>query len=1573
MKGGTEQTTKKPPVTTHLAQLLKNPDLLSMNLSYQSTREAFLDIAYQLDDFQKTMSLFEEAESRYMKMSDMQLLTKKIQKLNTQMDQNSDDLSTEIRELRQYFSFQIKELNSKVDQNLTNVINELTKPIAAAPAPANNGEGSSLDDSFYKSLKSEIENLKERFESLMTAISKPMSSGLDGEEEEEDLAEKENKNIEEGDENQAQAQSSKSSARPVTPSSEKGDIPSTPPKTTNETNNSESTTTNNANLDLNADQLNNSGTINTKEVNESISTPSLVTTKQIGKVTSINFKKVMEIRLQDIKIQLDKLNVQITQNEEKLNPLIPVVQQNSTENTMFRPELMKLKADVLLLKGDVDIIKDSQANSVVDVMKMINEQISKNQGPQIVDIEKPLTAMRHQIMQQFAKMENAFNEQLKKVKAEISSIKTLMANVDLKGLPQETGSQNQSLINDDDQIKVADSFANEEPAEKALLEQMQKEAEAERLKKQEELERITKEAQEAAALATSRSKEEREKEAEKIKKDEEEKFLAQSNQLANSNENETTTEKVETDDKSSSNLKQAEVETDNDESSKLRYDTYTEVKNLPNQLVVSVLVDSPPSLKKVVKEDFTDEFFTDEKQSSNNDLALRSTLAFEYARIGNEEQDLVNVKRDIKSHQEIIERIVSQIAEMGQTKIEVPSLSTTPSQEKEDFYSQNDIQALKDTSADHQRSIDELNIKVNQLVTLNNFANLSDDEKKDQKVIQELLERQAQLIQNSNSNQRQITLTPVHFTPLNFEPLKVYKAKSSKDKPSAKSKQSKGEAAKSKNPKRTKKPPPPPSKEAPAPALSSKTKIEPSSSIEVPPNSSISESKSSQKINNDKKNEKKELTKTSSSTSQDDQKKEENEKEIGKSTESNNEKPKDNEMKQENENQDEVKDDNDNEDDNENNNDIEDDETQDIIPNEEEIKKKHHRSSSRHSSSHHSPSHHSSRRGSSHSSPKQKDKTNDEGENEQKPIQPAENANETAEDNTNKEPEKEVQNQEESEKDKNKENVEEEDNNEEEEEGRPISRNSTEFFSPADSSVGSSVVYEAPAQSDEFEEEEEESMDPVLKEKLDQMTELLTSHQEQIKNIREGLVEIRSTVQLVKSEIKDQRSTLLLPQLDGKSESSFDLTGSKTTFDSNNNTHQQIGDDNAIRAVRRRFDMQTREFENELYEIRKEIMQLRVEQSKMPQTVTERIIQVPANGFPQNNNQANNNVTSPSQESNNNDEESSRKKKKKKENIFNDENKLLEIKSFSIPNKSNTPNKVPKLPIIDPQPQNIEQFTPSNYKDQQPLIVQSQSYRQPSTQPTTPKLKKLPPIIPSNQSTSKDKESNTKEEEETNDQQVSDDNQKSLSARTTNPEHRPFFNNVVQQSINELNIMNANEDVDEHILNLIIEVRSQLMLLIDKNTSRLNEVERKIDKYVDKEFVQNFFQKIRSVINEINSNVTTMKQSLPERVTKDELQDIIEELYHNLTSDQETSGGTTSYRCLLCGRPKTSISGMIRDIKVAETLGQPTQTTITQTPNTGSRGTLIYGPDKQLYRGKGNFGRPTIAVSDTKKQLPKMK
>lgn len=307
---------------------------------------------------------------------------------------------------------------------------------------------------------------------------------------------------------------------------------------------------------------------------------------------------------------------------------------------------------------------------------------------------------------------------------------------------------------------------------------------------------------------------------------------------------------------------------------------------------------------------------------------------------------------------------------------------------------------------------------------------------------------------------------------------------------------------------------------------------------------------------------------------------------------------------------------------------------------------------------------------------------------------------------------------------------------------------------------------------------------------------------------------------------------------------------------------------------------------------------------------------------------------------------------------------------------------MPKLPIIDQQSQALQNFTPSSFSAQQGALMVTNA-KQTRTQPTTPKQKKLPPILPTSSSSTVVKKE--KDEEKENLTEIQNENeteteiesnltQKSLSARVgnTNDKH-PFFNNIVHQSINELNVLNAANDVDEHILNLVIEVRSQLMLAIDKNTKRLNQIEAKIGNFVDKDYVQKFFQKMRAVITDVNSSVNLMKQALPERVTKDEMQNLIEELYHSLTSDQETSGGTSNYRCLLCGRPKTSISGMIKDFKVAESLGQPTQTTITQSPNAGSRGTLIYGPDKQLYRGKGNFGRPTIAISDSKKQLPKMK
>ena len=123
--------------------------------------------------------------------------------------------------------------------------------------------------------------------------------------------------------------------------------------------------------------------------------------------------------------------------------------------------------------------------------------------------------------------------------------------------------------------------------------------------------------------------------------------------------------------------------------------------------------------------------------------------------------------------------------------------------------------------------------------------------------------------------------------------------------------------------------------------------------------------------------------------------------------------------------------------------------------------------------------------------------------------------------------------------------------------------------------------------------------------------------------------------------------------------------------------------------------------------------------------------------------------------------------------------------------------------------------------------------------------------------------------------------------------------------------------------------------------------------------------KLKAVMSELSSGVSSLKQAMPERVTKEELQEVVEDLFRSLAPDNETSGGTSSYKCLLCGRPRTAISGMIKDRQVAQALGEPTEATATaglsNADKGAPRGTIIYGPDKQMYRGRGNFGRPTTA------------
>jgi hypothetical protein len=205
-----------------------------------------------------------------------------------------------------------------------------------------------------------------------------------------------------------------------------------------------------------------------------------------------------------------------------------------------------------------------------------------------------------------------------------------------------------------------------------------------------------------------------------------------------------------------------------------------------------------------------------------------------------------------------------------------------------------------------------------------------------------------------------------------------------------------------------------------------------------------------------------------------------------------------------------------------------------------------------------------------------------------------------------------------------------------------------------------------------------------------------------------------------------------------------------------------------------------------------------------------------------------------------------------------------------------------------------------------------------------------------------------------------------------------FFKNVIPQEIEELKILSANDQIESRIVNLISDIRIQLQLQIDQAMEKAVDVESRIDRYVDKDYVQRFYTKMKYLMSEVTNDVAVMRQAMPERVTKDQLQDVTLDLFRSLSRETETSGGVAPFRCLLCGRPKTSISGMIRDPKVAEAIQDSTETSVAGVGNPAAagapgRGTLLYGPDKHIYRGYGNLGKPALASpgeGSRKKSLP---
>jgi peptidoglycan hydrolase CwlO-like protein len=354
-------------------------------------------------------------------------------------------------------------------------------------------------------------------------------------------------------------------------------------------------------------------------------------------------------------------------------------------------------------------------------------------------------------------------------------------------------------------------------------------------------------------------------------------------------------------------------------------------------------------------------------------------------------------------------------------------------------------------------------------------------------------------------------------------------------------------------------------------------------------------------------------------------------------------------------------------------------------------------------------------------------------------------------------------------------------------------------------------------------------------------------------------------------------------------------------------------DHGVIRALRRQLEAQARDCWEEFHGIHKELMEIRQVQAAIP-TVTERIIHVPVPVAPQ---------PAP---------------------VHREE--IIEAP----PSPSSSPRDVLTVKPISVPPLPIGR-TPT------PLRIDPPRERSGGTQPrpvARPRVESEPPF-PNGMSKPPPRENPAAP-------QVSSPHE------TGHPVLRP-----VPQQIEELLVLTPNDEIEARIVNLLIDIRTQLQLQLDHNTTRLNAIEPQIEAFVDKDYVQKFFRKIRFAITELAEQVAVVRQALPERVTKAELEEVAGDLFRSFTQESETSGGSVSMRCLLCGRPKAAVSGMIRDTRVAEALGDPPETSVAglSNPSGRSRGTMLYGADKKLYRGRANLGRPAVASAlENRRNLP---
>lgn len=103
----------------------------------------------------------------------------------------------------------------------------------------------------------------------------------------------------------------------------------------------------------------------------------------------------------------------------------------------------------------------------------------------------------------------------------------------------------------------------------------------------------------------------------------------------------------------------------------------------------------------------------------------------------------------------------------------------------------------------------------------------------------------------------------------------------------------------------------------------------------------------------------------------------------------------------------------------------------------------------------------------------------------------------------------------------------------------------------------------------------------------------------------------------------------------------------------------------------------------------------------------------------------------------------------------------------------------------------------------------------------------------------------------------------------------------------------------------------------------LAAINKRIDHCCSRETVDKVLQIVKTAVSKMGTRVDALEKNIEGVIHKDEFVKYLNAIHAASEDDNMTAGATRGYKCLLCGREKGGVVGMITDSEIARLMGEP--------------------------------------------------